>query len=142
MRISDRDRRIISMWLDGVKSEAIAAELGCWRSAVARRVQSLGLPPRLSGYSSAATARPSLWPCIVVWARSGRSAYEIAAGIGCTKPGAVASVDGAGAATCNPVVARETIRPRRSLRISRQASKRAWQTRKRQQKARQEVGLG
>lgn len=90
MRISDRDRRIVSMWLDGLKSEAIAAEIGVTRGVILRRVGDLGLPRRLPGKNYSAA---SLWPCIFEWARSGFTPTEIATGIGCTKPSIVAAIE-------------------------------------------------
>lgn len=89
MRITDRDRRIVCMWLDGMKAEAMAAEIGISRGPLLRRVGELGLPRRLPGAKCQA---PSLWPCIVAWARSGFDAVEIAEGIGCTKPDVIATI--------------------------------------------------
>lgn len=89
-RISKRDRRIVCLWLAGVKSEAIASELGICRGNVTRRAGVLGLPMRIAGPQR---RQANMWPCIVAWAKAGFSAAEIAAGIGCRRPEVVAGID-------------------------------------------------
>lgn len=93
MRISDRDRRIICLWLAGFKAEAIAAEMGTTRGPIHRRAGELGLPRRLPGAQAKSLPRPNLWPHIVRWARFGYSALEIAKGIGCTNPELMSEVE-------------------------------------------------
>lgn len=94
MTISTRDRRIVCLWLAGVKAEAIAAELGTYRSVITRRAATLGLPQRTPG----ALRATNLWPCIVAWAQAGFSSLEIATGIGCRRPEIIAGIDAGGAA--------------------------------------------
>lgn len=79
------------MWLSGMKSEAIAAELGMTRGPLTRRVRTLGLPKRRAG-ASGISLTPSLWPFIVEWARLGFTPMDIAVGIGCTKPHIIAEM--------------------------------------------------
>lgn len=128
-RITDRDCRIVCMWLSGVKSEAMAAELGWSRGPLLRRVRDLGLPYRMS--RSRSTRPPSLWPFIVEWAKRGHSARDIAIGIGCSKPDLVASI-GCDTKQQDQIVSREAkpLTPRQ-LAVSRRASKNAWASRKR-----------
>src|SRR5574342_974498 len=100
-RITDRDQRISTMWLAGMKSEAIAAECGICRSNVAKRARKIGLPQR----TTTKNRYVNLWPCIVAWARRGCTPEEIAVGIGCVKPDVVAAV---GVRHVDTFVSRET----------------------------------
>src|SRR5690349_5553178 len=79
--MSARDRKIISMWLDGVRSKEIAAELGIARGAMLRDVRRLGLPLR-----STSNSQQNLRPLIEMWASKGYRACPIAALIGCQSP--------------------------------------------------------
>jgi hypothetical protein len=134
MIISDRDIRIACLWLAGVKSDAIAAELGAFRASILRSAhKKLGLPRRLSSKSG----HVNLWPCIVAWARHGYDPVEIAKGIGCTKPELVASI---GAATCFATREAKSRTPAEVASRVR-ASKQAWVTRKRQKQAREAASV-
>lgn len=97
--LTDRDRRLVCLWLKGVKMDAIRAEFGLSsRGIVIRRAQKLGLPHRSNRHG--ANAPVDLFPCIVAWAKQGFTPREIAVGIGCTNPDLIASV---GATFCQNV---------------------------------------
>ena len=123
MILTDRDNRIICLWLAGWKTESIATEVGMSPTRLRYRAREVGLPARK-------IRAVNLWPCIVAWARKGHSAVEIARGIKCTKPEVAA---GCGKPLCHEkqVQARVAARAR--------AAKRAWATRKRQAAARAEA---
>lgn len=124
MILSDRDQRLICLWLAGWKTESIAAEIGISYTRVRTRALKVGLPKRkVRGLN--------LWPSIVAWARNGYDAEDIAKGIKCTRIDVMSGCGSLG------VVSRETKRRKRSTIVSRsKASKRSWATRKRQAAAR------
>lgn len=73
------DHYIVTMWIKGTNSAAMAAELGIARGNLVRRAHRLGLPHRESGARDR-----NLWPSIVGWLRNGWSPEQIADGIGIT----------------------------------------------------------
>lgn len=84
---TDRDRRLVAMWLAGKPLVAIRDEFGLKsHSSLVQRAKRLGLPPKRS-HSSA-----NLFPEIVRCAKLGFTPLEIARGIGCSKPELVASI--------------------------------------------------
>lgn len=118
MILSDRDQRLICLWLAGWKTESIATEIGLSQTRVRFRAREVGLPLRK-------IRALNLWPCIVSWARKGHDAVEIAKGINCTKPEVVAG--------CGELPVFDVKQPRKpvDVAIRSKASKRAWATRKR-----------
>lgn len=121
MILTDRDRRLISLWLAGWKTESIATELGMHHAKVRFRAREIGLPKH-------AVRNFNLWPYIVAWAKRGHDAMAIARGIKCTRPEVVAGCD---------IGLFQVKQPKPVLAIRSKASKRAWATRKRQIAARQ-----
>jgi hypothetical protein len=121
--LTDKDRRLICLWLAGWKSESIASEIGMAAAKVRERARKVGLPKRIS--------RPrNLWPSIVAWARNGHDAMAIARGIQCTKPEVIAE--------CGDAQRFDVKQPRKpvDVAIRSKASKRAWATRRRLASAR------
>jgi hypothetical protein len=122
--LTDRDNRIICLWLAGWKTESIATEVGMSPTRLRYRAREVGLPARK-------IRAVNLWPCIVAWARKGHSAVEIAKGIKCTKPEVAAGCGNSGGFNVK--------QPRKKVaaHIRSKASKRGWATRKLQDRARQ-----
>ena len=80
MIITDRDRRIITMWIAGFDYEAIAAELKISRGVLVRRAHLLGIPHRLPGPGR----RVDMWPYILHWLGGGHEPGAIADALGLT----------------------------------------------------------
>jgi hypothetical protein len=127
--LTDRDNRIICLWLAGWKTESIATEVGMSPTRLRYRAREVGLPARK-------IRAVNLWPCIVAWARKGHSAVEIARGIKCTKPEVAAGCGNSDGFNVKP--------PRKPVdtAIRSKASRRAWATRKRLAAARAEKTMG
>ncbi len=122
MILTDRDQRLICLWLAGWKTESIATEVGMSQTRVRFRAREVGLPLRK-------IRALNLWPSIVAWARKGYDAVEIAKGIKCTKPEVVGGCD-------EPPFNVKQPRKPGDIAIRSKASKRAWETRRRQKIAR------
>lgn len=92
LKLSDRDRRMVCMWLAGKTVVSMMHEFGLnSRGSIIRRAKQIGLPPRMHGKRGAG-APANLFPCIVAWAKRGYTPLEIAVGIGSGKPDLLAAV--------------------------------------------------